>query len=474
MTHPKTSLALAAALMLAADYSAAAAGNFLLVSGDVRVVNAQGAARQPVAGGTIDTGETVVTQNGRAQIRFTDSGQVSLQPGTEFKLADYRFREAGSNAESALFSLFKGSIRAITGIVGRRTRSDYLVSTPTATIGIRGTEFQATVCAASCKEPDGLYVQTGQGVITVRNAAGEIDVSRGETAFVASPDTGPQKTSAAPALNAVAAAGTPAGVAISGAGEFRSGAILTTNTLGPITPFTNAGLALAAAGSITADGVTYSDVLDAGAGAGVGLPAGVFAGTYIDNGQVRGFLVSNQGSFASITVDTVRNAGSNGDLYWGRWSAGTLTISAGLNGETASASQAIPATASLHYLLGTTVPTVPTAGSASFSFIGGTPSTDLSGALGAGITSGTVTANFATNSVNANFVVAHGSNMNVSAVMPLQGSNRAAFSSSNPGGYVNLGPSSSVSGFFVGSGAPNGAGLSYSLNGNVVGVGAFR
>jgi len=474
MTHSISAVALATTWLLAAGNATAAAGNFLLVTGGVQVVDAQGKARAATAGADIGSGETVRTAAGRAQIRFTDSGQVSLQPGTEFKLADYRFRENGGTEENAFFDLLRGGIRVITGAVGRRTKTDYRVSTPTATIGIRGTEFQATLCAASCKEPDGLYVQTGEGTITVRNAMGEIEVGKGETAYVASPDTSPRKTSAAPAMNATTALAAAANLLnVTGSGEFQPGSIATGNSFGPVTPITGAGLAMVASGSLTVDGVTYSEVTRADGGSGSGLPAGVLAGAYLNAGQFNGLVVSDAGSFATIFFDNVQGAGSNGDLYWGRWTAGNLTVYAGLNDATASATAAVPATATLHYLLGTSVPTVPTSGSASFSFVGGTTSTDLNGGVGAGITSGTVIANFSSSIVSASLVVVHNGTLNVNATMPMNVGNRAGFSSDNIGGSVS-GASGSVAGFLSGTGTPNGAGLSYSLNNSVVGVGAFR
>ena len=514
MLHTTTKTLLVTTLMSATGYAAAAAGNFLLVTGNVQVVNSQGTVRPATTGAAVESGETVMTQGGRTQIRFTDTGLVSLQPNTEFKLADYRFREAGSNDESAIFNLVKGGIRVITGIVGRRTKTDYLVSTPTATIGIRGTEFLATLCSASCAQPDGLYVQTGEGIITVRNASGEIDVGRGQTAFVASPNTSPQRTSTGPALNAVAVASGPvdapsvsgenvnnrtldngvyssliAGIP-TGIGEFQPGTIITTNPFGPVTPITSAGLAVTASGTVTIDGLTYRDSLDSGAGSGSGVPSNVIAGMYFNSGMLKGFILNSGGDFASIHFDNVLNAGSNGDLYWGRWSQGNLNAYAGLNGTTEDKTQAVPATASLHYMMSTSVPTIPTAGTASFSFVGGTPSTNQNGTLGSGITAGTVTANFASSLVNAAFTVVHGSTFNINAAMPMNSGNRGAFTSNNPGGSVTgAAGGSTVSGFFVGNGAPAGVGLSYSLKTGfpqtvpgvqgtvtpgVVGVGAFR
>ena len=50
MTPTKTSIALASALLMTAPQAIAAAGNFLLVSGGVQVMDAQGRTRQAIRG----------------------------------------------------------------------------------------------------------------------------------------------------------------------------------------------------------------------------------------------------------------------------------------------------------------------------------------------------------------------------------------------------------------------------------------
>lgn len=497
MNHSKKAIVLAAASLLGADIACAAAGNFLLVTGNVQVRDAKGIDRLAVTGSTLDTGETVLTQSGRAQIRFTDSGQISLQPATEFKLADYRYRESGSNEESAVFNLIRGGVRAITGLVGRRAKADYKMVTATATIGIRGTEFQATLCSASCAEADGLYVQTGEGVITVSNALGEVEVGRGETAYVASPQSSPQKTSAGPAMTTTADVVGPPSLPVFGAGEFQPGTIAITNPLGPVTVLTNAGITGAIAGTLSVDLASYQSLSPSntnatsnlfsgasGAGSAVGSNLGGSqqagtsgtVGAYIVGGQVKGFVFTvtsgSENLFSSIVSSSVLNSGNVGDLYWGRWSGGTISLYAGLNGTNATSTVPLPSTASFHYLLSTSVPTVPGTGSARFEFIGGTPSTDASGTVGVGITSGHVLANYLSSVVNTQFTLVHGSSNTVFASMPMNSGNRAAFTSLNPSGYVS-GGTGSVAGVLTGTGAPNGAGISYNING-AVGVGAFK
>lgn len=480
------------------------AGTIILASGEVAVRGASGAPRPAVIGMSIESGDTITTLDGRAQIKFLDGGLISLQPTSEFKITDYRFQDGAKNGNSSVFNLIKGGVRAITGLIGRREKAAYMLQTDVATIGIRGTEFQALLCASSCKEPDGLYVHTGEGTIFVRNAIGEIDVGKGQTAYVASPDAAPQITTTTPAMTAAATTATGCRLcAIPGITDpgFQPGTILSTNSLGNIVPSSGGGLAVAGSGgsaSFTSsyNGITYTTTGGAGAGAGYGsvlVPAGGsgLAGFYLNGNAVQGFVVTYSGptsgggayvtsSIASVVFGAVLNAGSDGSLYWGRWSGTTITGYAGLNGIYASETYALPSTTSLHYLIGNSVVTIPGAGIAIYNFIGGTPSTDQSGAVGLGITSGTLTANFGTNTVGANMTVNHGGVYTLAANMPLHPLNRGAFSSTLPSGSVTGAPvGSQVEGFFGGTNTatgPSQAGVSYLINATspIVGVGAFR
>ena len=43
------------------------------------------------SGGAVDEGDSINTNNGRIQIRFTDGGFVALQPETIYRLDEYEF-----------------------------------------------------------------------------------------------------------------------------------------------------------------------------------------------------------------------------------------------------------------------------------------------------------------------------------------------------------------------------------------------
>ncbi len=92
----------------------------------------------------IEQGDTLVTEKGTyARIKFVDNGEITLRPNTQFKIENFSYEAAKPEADSAIFSLLKGGLRSITGLLGKRNKEKFGLNTPTATIGIRGTTFIA-------------------------------------------------------------------------------------------------------------------------------------------------------------------------------------------------------------------------------------------------------------------------------------------------------------------------------------------
>jgi hypothetical protein len=188
-------LAWLAALALAASGAAVAqqepaAGSFIVVTGEVKVLGADGSVRAAQRGGALRQGEAIVTgADGLAQLRMTDGSALSLRAGSQLKLDRYRFAGADDPEPGFFASLVKGGFRTITGLIGRKKRDNYRVGTPSATLGIRGTHFE--IVHVERQLPDaapGTYNRVYEGITTFRNRAGvELLVSREQTAFVALP-----------------------------------------------------------------------------------------------------------------------------------------------------------------------------------------------------------------------------------------------------------------------------------------------
>lgn len=138
----KTNTLTHAAVVFALAFSQnvfAVAGKFQFVNGEVQVLDASGKARAVKKGDAIDQGETVTSgANGFAQIRMEDGGFFAVRPDTEFKIDAFKYEGKEDGSEQGIFSLVKGSLRSVTGAVGKKHRDNYKINTATATIGIRG------------------------------------------------------------------------------------------------------------------------------------------------------------------------------------------------------------------------------------------------------------------------------------------------------------------------------------------------
>ncbi len=125
--------------------------------GDVIVVQGLTTAQRPgdnprflTKGDRLAEGEVISTSSrGFAIIGFKDGTRMTLRPGTIFTVEKFS-HDAGE--ESAFMRLFKGGLRAITGLIGKRNPNGVQINTATATIGIRGTDFDARICGPECRE----------------------------------------------------------------------------------------------------------------------------------------------------------------------------------------------------------------------------------------------------------------------------------------------------------------------------------
>lgn len=154
------------------------------------------------AGDRIRTGA-----DGTVQLRFTDGALMSIQPGSDFRIEAYAYDAA---TQRGFFELLAGSVRAVSGRIGKRDRDDWRLRTPTATLGIRGTEF--TVTETPCPkrgcagvEDAGFSVTVVSGRVAVTNDAGSVEVPAGQSLRLADARVVPSLALAATARPAAAA-----------------------------------------------------------------------------------------------------------------------------------------------------------------------------------------------------------------------------------------------------------------------------
>ena len=94
----------------------AIAGRVVYSYGDVQATANTGQTRQLLRGGTVDEGDSINTNNGRIQIRFSDGGFVALQPDTIYRLDEYEFQGEANGNEKSSFYLVEGGMLEIEAI----------------------------------------------------------------------------------------------------------------------------------------------------------------------------------------------------------------------------------------------------------------------------------------------------------------------------------------------------------------------
>lgn len=193
-------LVLLSALLFSPFATAATAiGQLDFAFGKPTATGANGTARTLAKKSEIFEGDSIQTGEGRVQIRFTDNSYIALQPNTLFKVDEYKWGGKADGTEKASYNLTKGGLRTITGLIGHVNKKNYEVRTPTATIGIRGTAYSAYV------SNDGVLVTVQRGLVSVSNQGGQLTISGGQSSFIRSQNSPPEKSdrsAVAPTSNA--------------------------------------------------------------------------------------------------------------------------------------------------------------------------------------------------------------------------------------------------------------------------------
>jgi ferric-dicitrate binding protein FerR (iron transport regulator) len=138
-TAPSTPAAPAAAPATAAPERQA--GFVKSVRGDVKLLSAAAAARNAVPGDALASVDRIVTgPDSSAAVVLRDDTTLVVGPSSRLDLKQFHF-DATTHEGGLLVSLLRGSMRMITGLIGKTNPDAVRVETQTATIGIRGTDF---------------------------------------------------------------------------------------------------------------------------------------------------------------------------------------------------------------------------------------------------------------------------------------------------------------------------------------------
>ncbi len=148
----------------------------------------------------VRTGDRLRTGgNGRIEMLFADGMRMSLGPDTHLTITEYVLQ---GGQPLSWFDLARGTLRTITGMIGKRDPQSFRLRTPTAVVGVRGTDF--TVVQANCPAgrcPDdkhpAMAISVTQGAVDVVTTGGHLSVNEGQSAVIGRPGEAPRLADAA-------------------------------------------------------------------------------------------------------------------------------------------------------------------------------------------------------------------------------------------------------------------------------------
>jgi hypothetical protein len=163
--------------MTVVQAQAANIGNITELNGAGRVVRDN--TYQASLDFNIESYDNVQTSNGRLGITFLDDSQVRLTEHSELIIDEFIYDPDPSKSKMAL-QFASGTARFITGKLATIDKENILIQTPSATIGIRGTDFTVTVdelgrsLVILLPDDDGLP----SGEIVVATAMGQVTLNK--------------------------------------------------------------------------------------------------------------------------------------------------------------------------------------------------------------------------------------------------------------------------------------------------------
>ncbi|MDZ4188459.1 MAG: FecR domain-containing protein [Hydrogenophaga sp.] len=129
-----------------------ASAKVVLVDGVLTATSDAGDQRKLVHGGSIYPGDVLETgPRTKVVLAFRDESKITLGAATTFKVNDFVFDSQNPSDGRFLVSLLKGTVRALTGLIGKAQPRNVAFKTPTATIGIRGTGIDLSCESAGCQ-----------------------------------------------------------------------------------------------------------------------------------------------------------------------------------------------------------------------------------------------------------------------------------------------------------------------------------
>ncbi len=148
----------------------------------------EGASRTMSIGARVSESDVLTTPaNSIALVKLDDGAQVLLRSDTTVEFRKLRMSgEPGKMGQ--VLDLLVGAVRFVSGAFSRARPASVALVTQTATLGLRGTDFDVVYAPQYGKEDPGTYVKVNAGGVAVGGIDGSlVELERDQQAFAGNP-----------------------------------------------------------------------------------------------------------------------------------------------------------------------------------------------------------------------------------------------------------------------------------------------
>jgi hypothetical protein len=170
-------------LGMSASLMAQEAGKIMRVTGKATVSSVSNQTKEATKDDVINTGDTITSsKESQVLIRMKDNSSLLVRADSKIKIAAFQFENKPT--DNAKTTVIAGTLRAVSGSIGKGQPDNVKYEAGTATIGIRGTDIEVAIVEEGAKDRAGIYnyVYDGETVMAL-NTGEKANVEKELTGF---------------------------------------------------------------------------------------------------------------------------------------------------------------------------------------------------------------------------------------------------------------------------------------------------
>lgn len=165
-------------------------GIFMVVKGDVEVESKKTGKFKAKVSAKVYAGDTVtVAADGRAKIVMSDRNVLNISPDSKMTINKYE-NDSQTGVKNVEIDLSKGKLRSNVEQKYDGEKSQFLIKTPTAVAGVRGTQFLTAFDPVSKKTQ--IVTFKGSVAFSVAGSSATVFVKKGESSTAAAGQAAPE------------------------------------------------------------------------------------------------------------------------------------------------------------------------------------------------------------------------------------------------------------------------------------------